>query len=596
MSDLKVKFGKIFWPSLIASIIVSIVGTIIFIVAFTGVLSGIGNFESKPVEYSEKTVLHLKLDNEIAELGKSGFNKSSFSFDDKLGLNDLLNAFKTAAKDEKIKGIFIELDRVHTGYTTAREIRNAINEFEKSGKFVIAYNSGEVITQKSYYIASAANTNYAFPTSTMEVLGLGTEIMYFKKLFDNLGIEMQVIRGRNNDFKSAVEPFFRENMSDSSRLQMQTYLNGIWSQICNDIATDRKINPSDYDKIAENALVKRGKDALKYKLIDGIKYRDEVIAEINKKLKTKDEANFLSFEKYAKKKFYEEQTITKTEDPNIAVIVAEGEISKDGNGMTSKKICALFQEVRKNNSIKTVVFRINSPGGSALASDEIWREVKITNQTKKVIVSMGDVAASGGYYIAAPCEYIFAEPTTITGSIGVFGMIPYTGKMLEEKVGLTFDRVSTNAHSILSLNKKLTEEEHLLVQEEVESIYNDFLERVSEGRGMSKNEVNVIARGRVWTGIDALRIGLVDELGGIDKAIEYAAKKAKIKSKKVLYYPNVQEDKFGEILEQIGGDETEEESAKVTLSAEMLNYLEKLKRLDSYIGIQMRMPYEINLK
>ena len=209
----------------------------------------------------------------------------------------------------------------------------------------------------------------------------------------------------------------------------------------------------------------------------------------------------------------------------------------DGDGLTSKEICKLFQDVRKNKSIKTVVFRINSPGGSALASDEIWREVALTNKTKKVIVSMGDVAASGGYYIAAPASYIFAEPTTITGSIGVFGMIPFTGKMLENKLGMTFDRAGTNKHSVMTTNRKLTPEEFTIIQEEVDAIYAQFLERVSVGRGMTTEEVNTFARGRVWTGTDALAIGLVDELGGISSAISYAAKKASIKDKKILYYP-----------------------------------------------------------
>src|SRR5574343_512124 len=236
--------------------------------------------------------------------------------------------------------------------------------------------------------------------------------------------------------------------------------------------------------IADSAFIRRADDAVKYKLLDGTKYRDEIISLMSEKVGL-----------------------------------------EEGDGLTSKQICKLFQEVRKNKSIKTVVFRVNSPGGSALASDEIWREVKLTNETKKVIVSMGDVAASGGYYISAPATAIFAEPSTITGSIGVFGMIPYTGKMLQNKLGMTFDRAATNQHSVMTTNRKLTPEEYLLVQEEVDAIYDQFLSRVAEGRGMTKERVNEIARGRVWKGRDAKEIGLVDKLGGIQDDITYAVKK-----------------------------------------------------------------------
>ena len=598
MSENKIKFGKIFWPSLVAALIVSIIGTLIFILIVSGLISGFSNLETKQLNIDNKTVLHLTLDGQIGENGSTKFDKESFSIESKIGLSAILNAFKEAEKDQNIKGIFIEITDLKCGFSTAKEIREAINEFERSGKFAIAYNSGEVITQKEYYISSAANTNYAFPTSTLEFMGLGSELMFFKNTLDKLEVEIQVVRGKNNDFKSAVEPFFRENMSDSSRLQIQRYLTSIWADIRLDISKDRKVSVEKLNEIAENALIRRAKDAVKYKLIDATKYRDEVLDLISKKIQLeKDkEINFLSFEKYAKKKFYQEQILVKSEDPNIAVILAEGDVSTSGDGLTSENICELFREVRKMKSIKTVVFRINSPGGSALASDEIWREVKLTNKVKKVIVSMGDVAASGGYYIAAPATTIFAEPTSITGSIGVFGMIPYTGKMLENKLGLTFDRASTNSHAILSLNRKLTPEEFAIIQNEVDDIYFDFLNRVAEGRGMTTQQVNKIARGRVWTGRDAQKIGLVDQLGGIEDAIKFAAKKAGIKDSKILYFPNVKEDKLADLLEMI---EDSENKASIKTSTkipeEFLEYYQKIKSLEKYTGIQMRIPYEISL-
>ena len=597
MSENKIRFGRIFWPSLVAALIVSITGSILFILISIGVISGFSEVETYSVK--DKTILHITLDGDIAEMSDAKFNKSQLNFENKIGLSDLLYGFKHAAKDAKIKGVFIDIKKVDCGYAVAGEIRNAINEFEKSGKFAVAYNSGEYISQKEYYIASAANENYGFPTSTMEFIGLGGELMFFKNTLDKLDVEVQVIRGKNNDFKSAVEPFFRENMSDSSRVQIERYLTSIWSDIRNDISKDRKITSEKLNLLAENASIHRVEEAVTYKLIDAVKYRDEVIDILRKKagIKSSEDLQLQAFEKYSKKKFYQDQTIVKEDNPNIAVILAEGEISTDGDGMTSKEICKLFQDVRKNKTIKTVVFRINSPGGSALASDEIWREVKLTNKVKKVIVSMGDVAASGGYYVAAPATAIFAEPSTITGSIGVFGVIPYVGKMLTNKLGLTFDRASTNKHSIMSLNRKLTDEEIAIIQGEVDEIYLDFLERVAEGRGMTTDQVNTVARGRVWTGRDALRIGLVDKLGGISDAIEYAALKSNIKNKKVLYYPFKEEDPFSALIEKFEEETSSfSKGSTVEIPEALLDYYKQLKSLETNSGIQMRLPYQIDIR
>ena len=600
MTDKKIGFGKIFWPSLIAALIVSILGSIIFLLVTAGLISGFSDLKPEPFSVKENTVLHITLDGEISEVSDTKFNKSQLSFENKIGLSDLLFGFKNAALDENIKGVFIDIKDVNCGYSTAKEIRQAINEFEKSGKFAIAYNSGEYVSQKEYYIASAANLNYGFPTTAMEFVGLGAELMFFKKTLEKLDVEMQVIRGKNNDFKSAVEPFFRENMSDSSRVQIEKYISSMWADIKSDIAHDRKTTIKQLNNIAENATIHRVEDGVKYKLIDAVKYRDEVIDILKQKsgLALSEDLNLQSFEKYSKKLFYEDQTIAKLDEPNIAVILAEGEISTDGNGLTSKDICKLFQDVRKNKTIKTVVFRINSPGGSALASDEIWREVKLTNKKQKVIVSMGDVAASGGYYIAAPAFKIFAEPTTITGSIGVFGVIPFTGNLLTNKLGLTFDRAATNKHSVMSLNRRLTQEELGLIQVEVDQIYTQFMKNVSDGRKLTIPQVNAIARGRVWTGRDALKIGLVDELGGLTDAINYAAKNEGISNKKVLYYPLKEADPISELIEKIEEETTSKNSKASTfeLPVEIMNYYNQLKNLESYSGIQMRMPYQIDIR
>ena len=546
----------------------------------------------------DSTVLHMTLSGAIGERSSSSLNPSSFTMDKTNGLADILTGLKKAKEDKHVKGIYLELENVQCGYATAMEIRDALKDFKKSGKFLVAYLNGEVITQKQYYISSVSDEIYGFSNSAMEFIGLGGELMFFKNTFDKLGIEMQVVRGSNNDFKSAVEPYFRTDMSDSSRVQTQRYMASIWSDVRSQIAADRKITAAQLNDIAENAKIQRVDDAIRFKLIDAAKYRDEVEAIILKKSKLKDLKNIMTFEEYAAKGFKNKQLAfgDETATPNVAVIVAEGAITVDGDEMTSDKVCKYFREVRNNDKIKVVVFRVNSPGGSALASEEIWREVSLTTKKKKVIVSMGDVAASGGYYISTPASTIFAEPTTITGSIGVFGVIPYTGAFMENKLGLTFDRVQTNKHSVLSTNRKLTPEELTLIQTEVDQIYTQFKKRVADGRGLTAAQVQTIARGRVWTGSDALKIGLVDKLGGVNDALAFAIKEAKIKDARVQYYPKVKEDPIEDLLEQLSDEDQESVKIKQNAVPKVIDDLTKrLMKLESYTGIQMRMPFEIDL-
>ena len=594
MTKEKSNFWKIFWPSLTANFLGSIVGVAILFIFIVALIAGLSSSDDDLNNVKEDTVLHLTLEGGVKEKTNFDFDPLNMSLSGQTGLSDLLYGFEKAKTDDRIKGIFIEIKNTNFGYSTARTIRNAINEFEKSGKFVIAYNSGEYISQKAFYITSAVNDNYAFPTSMMQFTGLGAELSFYKNTLDKLNVEVEVIRGTNNDFKSAVEPYFRTNMSDSSRHQIETYMNGMWEEISSEIAKDTKQNTKKLNLIADSLLIRRAEDAVKFNLIKGTMYRDEIINLIAKKSKIKDknDLNFYSFERYSKNEFKEEQNLINEEDPNVAVIIAEGEVATAGDGLSSKEICKLFKKARESKSIKTIVFRINSPGGSALASDEIWREVELSNKTKKVIVSMGDVAASGGYYVAAPAECIFAEPTTITGSIGVFGMIPYTGKMLENYLGISFDRVQTNKHAVMSTNKKLSPTELGVIQSEVDIIYNQFLERVAKGRGMKKSEVNNVARGRVWTGRDALKVGLVDKIGGLNDAIKYAIKKSSIKEARIVYFPEVKENKFQNLIELINESE-DVDNVNHDISLELLNYYKQIKEIEKRKGIQMRLPYDI---
>lgn len=599
MTEGKVTFGKVFWPSLLAIIIASIVGIIFFFLILGGIIGSFSDFGPEPLAIKDKTILQMELKGIILEKADAELDPNTFTIKKNIGLSDILFGLNKAKEDKKIKGLFIDISDVECGMATANEIRNAIKDFQSSGKFVVSYNSGEYISQKAYYISSVAKESFGFPTSAFQLTGLGGEMMYLKGMLDKLDLEVEIIRGNNNDFKSAVEPFFLTSMSDSSRVQVTRYLTSMWEDMCNDIATDRKVNVSDLNLIADELKIQRAEDAVDFNLLDGVKYRDEIMNFLMEKVGVTEveDLEFQNFEKYAKKSFNEEQGLTKNQNPSIAVILAEGEVSTDGDELSSVEICKLFQEVRADESIKTVVFRINSPGGSALASEEIWREVSLTNKVKKVIVSMGDVAASGGYYIASPAYKIFAEPTTITGSIGVFGMIPYTGKMLENKLGITFDRVSTNKHSVLSTNRKLTKEELAITQTEVDQIYDQFLLRVAEGRKMSKEQVNFIARGRVWTGRDALNIGLVDQLGGLNDAIAFATNASKLKNPKVIYYPSREDDSFAQLIEMIE-DETENEKLKIKKNAipnEFVEYYRQLKKIEGMSGIQMRLPYTLTI-
>ncbi len=590
MSTVKISFWRIFWPSFVASIVLSILGWMFWIFVLASMFA-------PPPSTKDSRILKMTLHGAIAERSNNSFTPASLSTTNTIGLSDILAGLKQAKKDKFVDGIYLDLGNIQCGYATAMEIRKGLEDFKSSGKFLIAFLSGEVVTQKQYYVSSVADKLYGFSNSTMEFIGLGGELMFFKNTFDKLGIEMQVIRGSNNDFKSAVEPYFRTSMSDSSRLQTSRYMTSIWNTILKDISKSRNVDVATLNTIAEDSKIMRLGDAKQYKLIDDVKYRDEVEEIVLAKSKLKNLDNAMTFESYVKTSFKNEQLAftNKIEKPNIAVIVGEGAITVDGDELTSEKICSYFREVRKNEGIKTVVFRVNSPGGSALASEEIWREVTLTAKKKKVIVSMGDVAASGGYYISTPASVIFAEPTTITGSIGVFGVIPYIGDFMENKLGLTFDRVQTNKHSVLSLNKRLTEEELKIIQQNVDDTYLLFKTRVADGRKLSLNRVQEIARGRVWTGEDALKIGLVDKLGGFNDALAYAMKDAKITNPKVQYFPKVQDKMIDEVFKMLE-EEGESIQTKQQVVPKILDDITKrLMKLESYSGIQMRLPFEITL-
>jgi len=589
-------FWKTFWASVFASVVSGIIIIGIFFLILNGIISSFSDlFESKKMVVKENTVLHMELNGQIGDYTYANFDAGSFSLTKKFGLMEILEGLKTAKEDKKIKGIFLNCDNIDAGMATVKEIRDGLIDFQSNGKFIISYN--ENYDKKSYYLSSVADELYVFPTGMIDFLGLGAEIMFVKGALEKLDVQMQIIRGSNNKFKSAIEPLINEKMSDASRLQTQTYIDALWLEMLNSISASRGITVDQLNEIADSVYIRKSGDAVDYKMADGVKYYDEVLTLLKEKSETKagEELALLDFQKYALKKTKDERTLKKMNDKNIAVIFAEGDIV-DGDGEVGQiggnSLAADIREARMDSTIKAVVLRINSPGGSAMASDVIWREVVLTKAIKPIVVSMGDVAASGGYYIACAADKIYAQPNTITGSIGVFGIVPFTGDMFKNKLGITFDHVTTNDHAVLSTNRKLTDSELLIFQEGVDDIYNDFISKVAEGRGITKAEVDSIGQGRVWAGTDAIKIGLVDEFGGIYSAINFAAEKAGIAPAdiKLKFYPIQKEDGLFEILDNIENMD-QASFARNEIEAQMLEIYSYIKTIATTNSIQARLPY-----
>jgi protease-4 len=586
-----------FWKIFFAALLALVVGSILFWIITFGIIGSA--FKTEPFTVKDKSVLHITLKEPIRETTSAKFNPNTFELDKNIGLADAMIAIEAAAEDKNISGIFIDISSASMGFATMYEFRESIENFKKSGKFVVGYNSGEAVTQSALLFSSVADENYIFPSSMVEFLGFGAELTYLKGMFDKLDVEMQVFRGEDNEFKSAVEPLFMSKMSDSSRLQTQRLMDALWLEYRETVGESRNLSVSLLDSLAENAVVRRGAHAVEQKLFDGVKYHDEVMALLKEKsgIDKKDELKMVDFYRYARKKSEDKKILDAAKSPNVAVLMAAGDISTSGDGIASNDMVKEIRELRENEKIKAVVLRVNSPGGSALASDEMWRELTLLAEKKTLIVSMGDVAASGGYYISAPAHRIFAKRSTITGSIGVFGVLPYTGKMFNEKLGVTFDYVQTNKHSVMSLNKKMNQDELRIVQEEVDQIYIDFTEIVAKGRNLPLDKVKQIAKGRVWIGEDALNIGLVDEIGGLRNAMDYAAKHAKIDKPIYGYYPKKEKGKFDELLLAIVDDEGKK--GKLThspLGKEALKAFEMMKTVSEIHGVQMRLPFFIEIK
>lgn len=552
----------------------------------------------KEVRIKDNTIYHLKFNTLMDERDqKDPFGEldfGPFSSVSTMGLRNVVQSIDYAAQDEKIKGIFMELSGFGGGIAALEEVRNALLRFKESGKFIVVHSEG--MTQGAYYLSTVADKLYLYPQGDIMFQGLSTNIMYMKGFFDKLDIEVQAIKGPGNDFKSAVEPFTSYEMSDANRLQISAYLNSIWGHWLSGISAERGMSVDDLNKWADELSIKNAKAAKRLGMVDDLKYRDEVLAELTQmcELENEDDLKFLTYSKLKNKKLKTYEGYTKDK---IAVIYANGEIrsgkSTDGV-MGSSTIAKAVKKARKDTAIKAIVLRVNSPGGSALASDVMWRELKLAKAEKPLIISMGDLAASGGYYISCLGDKVYANESTITGSIGVFGMMPAMGKFFENKMGITFHGESTNRHSSFPNGiDKLDEEEYAVINESIIDIYEDFVSKVAEGRGMTVNEVKEVAKGRVWTGLDAKNIGLVDEIGDLQDAIDYAASQIDSEGFKIKELPVVK-DPFEEMLLSLQADM----SVKFMKEnfGDYYKYFETISRVDDMKGVQARIPYLIDIR
>ncbi len=587
-------FFKTFLASFLGSALLLLV-IIIFLI--TSLVSSIMSSADTTVEVKPQTVLYMNLDYEIPDRTNTNdlgltFSGLDFSFTDvdMAGMNDIINNIKAAAIDPNIAGIFLEMSVIGTSTANIEEIRNQLIEFKKSGKFILSY--AEAYSQSAYYLASVSDKIYMLPDGMLDIHGMASQSMFYKHLLEKLDIEMQIIRPDNNKFKSAVEPYFLDKMSEANREQNSVLLNSIWSKICNDISSARNIKVETINELADDMILMFDTQAaIDNNFIDGLRYRDEIIAELKQLAEVADnkKVNIVKNTQYAKVR----PELYEGED-NIAIVYASGQII-DGEGdestIGSITLSEALRQAREDKKVKAIVMRVNSPGGSAVASEVIRREVELAAKEKPLIVSMGNYAASGGYWISSSSDYIFADPTTLTGSIGVFGTVPNLKGFFNDKLGLTFDEVKTNENSDFgSIAKPLSPYQMKMMQKHVTDTYDDFITLVSTERELRKTFVDSIAQGRVWSGDDAIELGLVDELGGIEEAVAYAAKKADLESYSIKEYPK-QEDIFESLLKT----ETQEYYTKSIKESfgNTYQYLEAIEMINRIEGTQALMPITI---
>lgn len=593
---MKTSFWKIMAASMVGFILASVVALLLFMGAIGSLISSVSKPEK--IEIEEETVLKMDLSMSIPDRTPQNpfevFNFDPYNLKKIVGLNDILKNLERAEKDDNIEGIYLDLSTVACGMATAEEIRDAIVDFkESSDKWVIAYATN--MTQKGYYIATAADEIYLDPQAWMDFRGLSAQVMYYKDALDKIGVEPQVFR--HGKFKSAVEPFLTNEMSDANRLQTLTYLTSIWNHMLETIADNRDISVDELNAIANELKLNSTQAAVDFKLVDGLKYQDEIFALINDKLgeDEDEEIEFMTMAKY--NDHHKLNAKVKLHDDKIAVIFAEGNIVM-GNGDDTKiggdRFAKSIRKARLDEDVKAIVIRVNSPGGSGQASEIMWREIVLAKKEKPVVISMGNLAASGGYYIACAADYIYAQPTTITGSIGVFGLMFSGEELLKEKVGINVEVVNTNEYADMgNISRQFSDQEREYMQGMVEGFYDVFITRVADGRGMSKEEVDEIGQGRVWTGQNALEIGLIDEFGGLEEATKKAAELAELDEYSLVEMPKVKD--FMETLLEDLSVQTRMEMLNQIPGFNQTAYQEILDFVEMEQGVYARMMMDVDI-
>ena len=582
----------------LGNVVATIVGLFVFLMLFFfGIvfIAAIFGGDSDEISVESNSVIELKLENITNDY--AGKYKDPwvavFSEGENIGVSDIINAIEAAKNDDDIKGISILNDESELGMAQRKTLRDALEDFKKSGKFVLAY--ANTYSQKEYYLNSVANTIYINPIGEFDFKGLSAELMFFKDLQEKSGIKVEVIR--HGKFKSAVEPFLDNKMSDANREQTMSLLNSVWSSIIADISKSRKITEAKLNEIANGLLARTPEMAKAQKLIDVIAYEDVYHDAIRKKLKvdSDEDYNKISISDYAQKV----ATTSESNDSQdkIAVIYAQGEImggEGDVNTIGEGSMNRSLKEARKDENVKAIVLRIDSPGGSALTSDLIWREIELTKKVKPVVVSMGNYAASGGYYIACNANKIFAEKSSITGSIGVFGVLP-NFTQLATKMGIHTQQLKTNENAAeYSPFVPMDEKFKAVTLESVENVYKTFISHVAAGRKMTLAQVDSIGQGRVWSGEQALKIKLVDKIGGLNDAIKEAAILAKTKKYSTQNFPEYEED-MNDFFNNLPFAKSKESFIKQELGEETYRLMEQLKKVQARKGIQTMMPFEIKI-
>ncbi|MDY0101323.1 MAG: signal peptide peptidase SppA [Lentimicrobium sp.] len=585
------QFFKFMFASMLGFLLTMVIVGL-FIVILIGSLVALSG--KQEVSVKPNSVLLLTLEQPIPERSNDNpfsFSQTSFFTTNNVpGLLETIDLIEKAAEDDNIKGIYLNLSQVGSGMATLEEVRNALLMFKESGKFIVSYS--EMYSQKAYYLATVSDQICLNPEGALDFRGMAAEITFFKGLLDKLDINAQIIR--HGKYKSAIEPFISDQMSEANKEQTLSYIGSIWNHILNGISVARNIPVDELNLIADSLLIQTPADAAKYKLADKIIYKDQLLDLMREKLEKgkDDKIDVITLAKYkdapAKSKKYSKD--------KIAVIYAAGSIGGgegDETSIGSEGISKAIRKARNDSSVKAIVFRVNSPGGSALASDVILREIKLAREVKPVVASMGDYAASGGYYIACAADTILSNPTTLTGSIGVFGIIPEFSSMLKNKFGITIDRVMTNKHAdYISVTRPMSPYEEQMMTRSIERIYSVFTGHVAEGRNMTMEAVDNIGQGRVWSGTEGLSIGLVDNLGGLKEAIQVAANMANLEDYRITSLPEVK-DPFTKIMDELQGTPSDTHLQK-ELGAFFPLFME-LKTLTEMEGPQARLPFFMNL-